>query len=365
MVWQQLDIVKKKYDDYFEQSRLSDPDSIKKKYLEYEQDFRSTLCQYVGYKSEIDSYFPIERCGLSYEQIVNGFLTGWKRHNPEATQWRAYLPPNELRTRGGDRFAEILNMKFVGAKHFDRLHQVFALMVLTYQSRKPDAEWIETTQSLLYGGLTDYPNAEKAAREITRTLTREIFLKGICWLTQIVTYLLDIFKADITKFLLCTAEKYPYLKGHVKFLALVDLDYHKTVRELIRNAIRMVRDARDVRSSYAHYDVTARMAIMLYSIPRHIPHTALNEGRSSIVPRNQNVGNMGIHHAIHNAQPELLKLIFGSESFLTNTRDPLTGSHFNDIQNSIEELCTATRMLLVQDIRARFNSTVVMKMQKI
>jgi hypothetical protein len=363
-IQEQLKMAKQKYDEAHTQFKLLNPLALKDDYLRYIEEFRKTVRQYTAYTNEIDFYFPVHLCGKTYAETEHDFIHKWKRYQTLA--WRAYLSVNELIQRQPILQTQ-LNLRLVGARHFSRLQQIFSFMVLAFKPRDPSRDEIETTESLLYGGLNDYENLEKSVRELLRTLIRETFLMGICWLKQMYTYLLDTFHTNVRKFLLSN-EKFSHLREHTRFLDLVDLDYHTIVRELIRDAIRYIRDSRNTWSSYGHYDITERMRKLVLSIPAEIDHVKIaktvipglfvknSEGNSVQVA---NLSDIFKHIPPH----QLLDQIYGSESFLTQTRDPQTANHHVNGRKTILELYTATCGRLLQDITSSFNSSVVAKMQ--
>ncbi|CAF0995000.1 unnamed protein product [Rotaria sordida] len=357
---EQLEEARRKYDSEQECYKLLDPKSLQENYLQYLNDFRTTLCQYVGYKSEIDFIFPLERCGQTYEEIEADY-SEWKRK--KQVTWRAYLTANELKERFPEEH-ETLNLRLVGSRHFTRLHNIFSYMILHFKPREPTRDWIETAAAHLAANTSDYDDMEKAVRDVLRTLLRETFLLGSCWLTQMYSYILDMFRINVKRYLLSN-EKYPLLRDHDQFLNAVDLEYHIVVRSMIHDAIRLIRYARNSISAYSHYDITARMLKLVFSIPKEIKHEKFN----------QPIDGVFVHNTINNTYmkatladifksipPEkLLEQIYGSESFLTNKRDPHTGSHHLNGRRAIQELYTASCGRLLEDIRSSFNTSVVMK----
>jgi hypothetical protein len=359
-----MDNAERKYNELFEQLSLSDPHRIKEKYEKYVKEFRWTLWNYISYRSEIDSYFTIEG-GMTYEDVMNEFAA-WNRQHVAATSWRSYLNPNQLYQIGYKEFSEVLKSKLQGAAQLERIVQVFCVMILKHVPREVTSDWIATAQGALYGGMTDRANREKAAREITCTLIRQTFVHGICWLIQVFTFLLDKFKENITKHLLGMSGKYSYLKNHRKFLALLDLAYHRQVRTIIRPAVRVIRDLRHMRSAYAHYDITFRLITMVHSIPNHINDQSSNQIRSNNKFDGQNNENNNKNFETSSKDIPLsgiFSLAFGSGVFPDNPADRLTGNHYSDVKKSVEELYKGSVMLLVQDIRASFNANIILKLQ--
>jgi hypothetical protein len=340
---------------------LLNPKVLQDNYLNYLNDFRSILRKYVGYKSEVDFIFPLDKCGKTYDEIESDYLQ-WKR--TKGVTWRAYITAAELKQRFPEEH-ETLNLRLVGARHFTRLHNVFSFMILQYKPREPTRDWIETAASHLCANTTDFDDMEKAVRDILRTLLRETFLIGISWLTQMYSYLLDNFRINVKRYLLSN-EKYRKLREHYQFLNAADLEYHIVVRSMIHDAVRLIRDARNSTSAYSHYDITARMLKLAFSIPPEVKHEKFDQPIDGIFIKHADsdtyqVATLGdIFKSI--PPPKLLEQIYGSESFLTNKRDPHTGSHHDNGRRAILELYTATCGRLLQDIRSSFNSNVVMKM---
>lgn len=358
---EQLSVAKQKYEEAHTQFTLLNPLALKDDYLRYLEEFRKTVRQYTAYTGDIMSAFPVDLCGKTYAETEHDFINKWKRYY--GLTWRAYLPANELIQRQPTD----LNLRLVGARHFLRLQHVFSFMILEFKPRNPTRDEIETTESHLYSELNDYENLEKAVHELLRTLIRETFVMGICWLTQMYTYLLDTFHINVKKFLLSN-EKYPHLRGHSKFLKLVELDYHTTVRELRRNAIRYIRDSRNTSIAYVHYDITERMRKLLLSIPAEIDHMKMKKTMiSGLFIKNSDSGAVqpaNLSDVFKHIPPQqLLDQIYGSESFLTQTRDPQTCNHHENGRKIISELYTAIRGTLLQDIMSSFYSNVVAKMQ--
>ncbi|CAF1663869.1 unnamed protein product, partial [Didymodactylos carnosus] len=62
--------------------------------------------------------------------------------------------------------------------------------------------------------------------------------------------------------------------------------------------------------------------------------------------------------------PKILDFIFGSESYLTDKRNTLTGNHHENGRNTVKEIYTAVCGQLLVDIHKSFNAYVVMNMQK-
>ncbi|CAF4381314.1 unnamed protein product [Rotaria sp. Silwood2] len=311
------------------------------------------------YKSEIDFIFPLDRCGQTYEEIETAY-NEWNRK--KTVTWRAYLSVNDLKQQFPDEH-ETINVRYVGGRHFVRLHNLFSYMILHCKPREPTRDWIESAASLLAAGTTDFDDLEKAVRDILRTLLRETFLMGICWLTQMYSYLLDVFRINVKRYLLSN-QKYPTLRDHNIFLNAVDLEYHIMVRTMIRDAIRLIRDYRQSTSAYAHYDIMKRMSKLMFSVPREIEHEAFNQPIDGIFisSTNNTCRTATLADIFKSISPhKLLEQIYGSESFLTNKRDPYTCSHHENARRTIKELYTASCGRLLEEIRSSFNTYVVMR----
>ena len=302
--------------------------------------------------------------GQSYDEMEARYFQ-WKRR--KQVTWRAYLSATDIRASFEEEQI-ILSERLVGARHFSRLHTVFARMIFDYKTDNPSRDWIETSASHLTANSSDFDDMEKAARDILRTLIRQTFLLGICWLTQMYSYLLDNFRVDVKRRLLQN-DKYSYLRTHYRFLHAVDLEYHIIMRTAVHDAIRFIRDSRDSNSAYAHYDITIRMIKLVFSIPPAIKHEKFNQRIESLFIKEE--GRDEYTPATladifkHIPASSFLERIYGSETFLTEKRDPYTGSHHDSQRSAIQELYIVTSGRLLQDIHSSFNSNVVMKIHNI
>ncbi|CAF2925581.1 unnamed protein product [Rotaria sp. Silwood2] len=359
-VQDELDKARCQYNENQERYKLLNPRFLRDTYRNYIHDFHKILCQYSSYKSEIDFIFPLDQCGQTYEEIETAY-NEWSRK--KTVTWRAYLSVNDLKQKFPDEDGNI-NARYVGCRHFVRLHNLFSYMILNFKPREPTRDWIESASSLLAAGTTDFDDLEKAVRDILRTLLRETTLMGICWLTQMYSFLLDMFRIHV-KYYLLSDQKYPMLRDHNIFLNAVDLEYHIIVRTMIRDAIRLIRDYRQSASAYAHYDIMKRMSKLMFSIPREIEHEAFNQPVDGIFVRNSsnNTYTTASLADIFKAIPphKLLEQIYGSESFLTSKRDPYSCSHHANARRTIKELYTASCGRLLEEIRSSFNTYVVMR----
>lgn len=371
---QQLATANKCFDDTLEEYKHSNSAQIRTDYLSYINEYRRTLVFYAAYKAEIDGYFPHDMCATTYEDIEKDFTNRWPRRRQLI--WRAYLSSQRLKDYAKktnddhSSLEKLLNSKLLGVSQFHRLHKVFTYMVLAYKHEELTADEIVTLESLLYGGLSTHVNIEKFMRDTMYRLIRKTFAVGIAWLIQMYSYLLDTFREAVTKLLL-SLSKYSYLKKHVAFLAIVELDYHRRVRNMIRTAIRAVRDTRFAYSTYVHYDLTAWLKKLSFRIPVEIKHSLylqkvpgvyIKDGSRSQTPDRASSeyqeATIGEIFAKIPA-PRLLDFIIGSESYLTNQRDEKIQSHHPSTRRTVDELYTATCARLVYDITAHFNAHVI------
>ncbi|CAF1248791.1 unnamed protein product, partial [Didymodactylos carnosus] len=358
---EQLDVAKAKYEAALLKLQQQDPTVVRSHYNKYITEFRATIRSYVAYRAEIDAFFPIELAGKKYRDIAARY-DKWNRK--QSITWRAYQTIDQLQTAKNGILTS-LDLKLIGGRHFHRLQQVFAYMVLSFKPREPSRDWIDTAAAFLYGGNSDYENMEKAVREIMRTLIRETFLMGICWLTQMYSLLTEMFAKEIKRYLL--SERFSHLRDHVKFLSAVDLEYHNTVRNFIRQANESIKHARDSGSAYVVHDITARLKYLVFSIPAEIPHRAFDQKVPGLAVK---VNNEYVEATIadvfkHIPPQKLMNLINGSGSFLTvENRDVETFEHHSNGRKAIIEIYTAVAGQLLNAITTSFNSNVVMKIQE-
>ncbi|CAF0886983.1 unnamed protein product [Adineta ricciae] len=230
--------------------KQQDPKAVRGVYLNYIEEFRKTISNYAAYRAEVNNMFPLNEYGRTYEEIEMEY-NEWNRKQP--LTWRAYLSSEQLKQIPGKKELEALNSRYVGAYHFGRLQEVFSYMVRSHGTLDRESDWFESSQSLLYGVISDNKNTEKAIRESIFTLIRETFLIGVCWLTQMYAFLTDHFSSHVKSALL--DRKFPDLQDHVKFLSLVDLEYHGVTRTFIRNAVTAIRQERYLRMVYVTYDL--------------------------------------------------------------------------------------------------------------
>lgn len=112
-------------------------------------------------------------------------------------------------------------------------------------------------------------------RESLFTLIRETFLIGIRWLTQMYTFLTDHFARHVKLALIKT--KFAHREHHIKFLSLVDLEYHRVTREFIHNAVVAIKHARYAKMAYAAHNILDTLKNLVGSIPPVVATTEKNE----------------------------------------------------------------------------------------
>ncbi|CAF5178280.1 unnamed protein product, partial [Rotaria sp. Silwood1] len=143
-----------------------------------------------------------------------------------------------------------------------------------------------------------YENTEKAVRELLFILIRETFLIGICWLTQMYTLLSDHFANHVKSVLLNT--KFSHLEEHVKFLSLVDLEYHTVTHKFIRNAVTAIKHARYAKMVYAVHHVCGTLKNLISSF-----------SNMSMITQNSNDNDNLGNKVLQVAQDAKLKLATG------------------------------------------------------
>lgn len=220
----------------------------------------------------------------------------------------------------------------------------------------------------MYGGIDDYENLQKAVREWLRKIILDTFTVGIAWLAQMYTYLLDLFRQDVKNFLLSPGRHHNLVK-HFVFLNGVDREFHYTVRPWRRQAIQALRYKCESIGEYAHYDLTARLKKLIFSIPATIKHQAFE----NIVP------NLKIHEDYNThvydtvnvevlfqsiPRPEILDHIYSSESYLTDDRNPRTLNHHENGREVIRELYRASCGSIMLEVFSNFNSCIVTRIQQ-
>lgn len=267
-------------------------------------------------------------------------------------------------------------------------------MILSHDALNRERDWFESSQSLLYGGISDYENTEKAVRELLFTLIRETFLIGICWLTQMYTFLTDHFANHVKSALLDT--KYSHLKNHIKFLSLVDLEYHTVTRRFIQNAVTAIKHARYAKMVYAAHNICGTLQNLVRSFS-HINMSIGNQDNNAdddddVNDDNTRTNSTSFGQAVFNiakdAVPKLmtgvnpalavassvasnvgefknpLDLIYATGRFLTNNRNPQTVNYLPQTRDTVKELYTAVRGQLLHDITTNFFANLVLEIQQ-
>ncbi|CAF4599753.1 unnamed protein product [Rotaria sp. Silwood1] len=375
----------RKHSDEFETALFNleqqDPRTVRNNYQKYIEAFRTTISDYAAYRAEVNALFPLDEYGRTYEQIENEY-NDWNRKQP--LTWRAYLSAKQLKQNLNGQILATLDLRYIGARHFERLRQVFSYMILSHEALNRERDWFESSQSLLYGGVSDYENTEKAVRELLFTLIRETFLIGICWLTQMYTFLSDHFANHVKSALLNT--KFSHLEEHVKFLSLVDLEYHTVTRKFIRNAVTAIKHARYAKMVYAVHNVCGTLKNLVSSFS-NMSMITQNSNDNDNNNDSDNLGNK-ILQVAQDAIPKLatginpvaaiatsaittvtgcknpLDLIYATGKFLTNDRNPQTVNYLPQTCDKVSELYTAVRGQLLHDITTNFFANLVLEIQQ-
>ncbi|CAF3414904.1 unnamed protein product [Rotaria sp. Silwood2] len=256
-------------------------------------------------------------------------------------------------------------------------------MILSHEALNRERDWFESSQSLLYSGVSDYENTEKAVRESLFTLIRETFLIGICWLTQMYTFLSDHFANHVKSALLNT--KFSHLEEHIKFLSLVDLEYHTVTRKFIRNAVTAIKHARYGKMAYAVHNICGTLKNLVSSFSHMdmiIQNNNENENNDSdgfgntmikvaqdVIPKIASgvnpvtaIAASAITAATGHKNP--LNLIYATGKFLTNDRNPQTVNYLPQTRDTVSELYTAVRGQLLHDITTNFFANLVLEIQQ-
>ena len=112
---------------------------------------------------------------------------------------------------------------------------------------------------------------KRGVRELLYTYIRETFVIGICWLTQIYSFLIDHFEQHVTSVLLNPDSKFAHLAiGHAKFLSYVRLEYHRTTRQFIRRAVEATKHSRFAKMEYVSHGIGNYLRILVESFPRNM-----------------------------------------------------------------------------------------------
>ncbi|CAF1540775.1 unnamed protein product [Adineta ricciae] len=350
----------KEFDTALFNLEQQNPRSVRNNYQKYIETFRTTISDYAAYRAEVNALFPLEDYGRTYAQIENEY-NEWNRK--QSLTWRAYLSSEQLKDIPNGQVLATLNLQYVGARHFERLRQVFSYMVLSHDALKRERDWFESSQSLLYGGISDYENTEKAVRESLFTLIRETFLIGICWLTQMYTFLTDHFSNHVKSALLNT--KFSHLEEHVKFLSLVDLEYHTVTRKFIRNAVTAIRDARYAKMVYAVHNVCGTLKNLVGSFSAMDMINRNSNDNDDDNDNDENSDSFG-QTALKIAQDAIPKMMSGANpgKFLTSNRNPQTVTYLPQTRGTVGELYTAVRGQLLHDITTNFFANLVLEIQQ-
>ena len=205
-----------------------DVDAVRELYNRFITSFRSTLTEYVTCRAEVFSIFPHDTYARSYDQIEEEYVRWSRRH---ALTWSAYQTAEELANRSHKGCLSSLTSSYIGGRHFKRLRDVFFYMILTYEPPNMTRDLIERFQALLYGVTADHANLEKALREVLYVYMQKTFAIGLCWLTQMYTFLIDHFQEHVMEVLLKPGKEFATLAiGHEKFLSYVRLEYHRSTQ---------------------------------------------------------------------------------------------------------------------------------------
>ena len=316
--------------------------SIRDLYQRYIQEFRSTLSSYVSFRAEINTQFDHEILGRTYADIEQEY-NQWPRK--QVFTWSAHQTAEQMEREPKERRLGTLIHRYVGARHFERLRQVFFYMILTYQPINRSQDFIESAQGLLYGGNTDSENLEKGVRELLYTYIRETFVMGICWLTQMYSFFLEHFERHVRDVLLGSGGNFASLgMGHEKFLSYVRLEYHRVTRQMVCRAVEASKHARHAKMIYVAHNICNFFRLLSESFP---PTIQYDQKKTT---------------AIADSSP--LRLIFNTDTFLPASRNSETGNYIPAVKNTTQEIFSAVRGLLLQDITATFFANVVVDIQR-
>ncbi|CAF3778846.1 unnamed protein product [Rotaria sordida] len=336
-----------------------DPVLVRKTYLLYIAQFRKMISQYVAYRAEINTKFPLNKFGLTYTELEKQYHQ-WNRY--KKIRWSAFLPAEKLAQRSNNDRPPSLDRRYIGGRHFERLREIMSFMIEVYRPFHRSRDWMESSNSKLYGAVSDYEDAEKGVREVIYTFIRETFQMGISWLTQMYTFLIDHFAKHVSEKLLSEPE-FSHLKRHTKFLSMVNLDYHKTTRQFIRKAIAGFKHCHYAKMAYVSHGVslnTQRLGRSLVSDSNSEEREEQNE-QFDLTNRLLDYGKTMIQLK---ATSDPLSFIFSDGKFLPAIRDPLTNDYLKPTQRTVEELYKAVRGHLVYDMTTSFFANVVLEMQE-
>ncbi|CAF0934091.1 unnamed protein product [Adineta steineri] len=352
--------------------KQQDPETIKKYYINYINDFSDVFTSYINAKSETDIAFKYDKCSKTYADIESEYKH-WKRRIPHT--WRAYLSYNDMKHlfTNIEEYGEILDTldrPLAGARHFHRLEQVFKAMIYTFKPRELTRGEIETAESHIAHSISTGENLEKAIRELVRSLIRDTFLIGICWLTQMYTFLSESLYKDVKNYFLYTANQYPQLQTHFRFLHCMELSYHKIVRKGIQESLQLIKLTRNATTSYVTHDLTAIIKKLAFSIPAEIKHKEFNQSSTRMMAFNNDQDVQGNNQEIttdsfgHLSPIKIQNHLYASESYLTSDRNPQTANHHNHGRNVILEMYSAVRGILIYTIIAAFDTNLVIKLHE-
>ncbi|CAF0938989.1 unnamed protein product [Adineta steineri] len=371
-IGEQLTDAQQRYELALEKLKQQNPETVREQYTQYINSFHNVLTQYINAKSETDIAFKYSKCSKTYYNIEMEYEQ-WPRRIPHT--WRAYLSYKDMKqlftnTNEYGRMLDVLDRELAGARHFHRLEQVFKAMIYTFKPRDLTRGEIETVESHIAHSISTGENLEKAIRELVRSLIRETFLIGICWLTQMYTFLCDMFQNDVTKYLLFTTNQYPQLQSHFRFIHCVELSYHKMVRTGIQKSLQLIKLTRDALTSYVTHDLTAVIKKLAYSIPAEINHKEFNQSNGGIrVTNNEEDTQRSMQTTSTNIFEHIppIKIrnhLFSSESYLTPDRNPETANHHDHGRRVVLEMYSAVRGQLINMIIAAFNTNLVVKLHE-
>ncbi|CAF3604064.1 unnamed protein product [Rotaria sp. Silwood1] len=234
-------------------------------------------------------------------------------------------------------------------------------MILSHEALNRERDWFESSESLLYDGVSDYENTEKIVRELLFTLIRETLLIRICWLTQMYTFLSDHFANHVKSALLNT--KFSHLKEYVKVLSLVDPEYHTVTRKFTRNVVTAIKHARYAKMVYAVHNVCGALQNLVSSFSHMdtvitqntndddnhdsdgFENTVLKAAQNSIPKIATGVNSVAaiatsaITAVTGHKNP--LDLIYVTGKFLTNDCNPQTVNYLLQTRDKVNELYTA------------------------
>ncbi|CAF2777007.1 unnamed protein product [Rotaria sp. Silwood2] len=115
----------RKYSDEFETELFNleqqDPRTVRNNYQKYIEAFRVTISDYAAYRAEVNELFPLDEYGRTYQEIENEY-NNWNRK--QLLTWCAYLSAEQLKHNSNGQILAALDLRYIGARHFERLRQV-------------------------------------------------------------------------------------------------------------------------------------------------------------------------------------------------------------------------------------------------